>query len=109
MPKHPISGIKGSKPRLDQGPAEDARERFEANSLLDHAYKEKRNQILDLKYKREATALAFERDQLIEKKLALQQLSYLLIAMRQKLLSLPLKISNRFGNQEVPMGRWSSI
>jgi hypothetical protein len=101
MPKHPISGISGSKPRLDKSPQEEARERFEANSLLDRVYKERRNQILDLRYKREAMALALQRDQLVEKGLALKQLSFLLISMRQQLLALPLKIGSRFGNRPV--------
>ena len=33
----------------------------------------------------------------------MKQLSYFLIATRQKLLGLPLKIGNRFGDREVPI------
>ena len=56
-----------------------------------------------LKRMREEMLLAKERNQLIEKELALKQLSYCLIAMRQKLLALPLRIGNRFGDREVPI------
>jgi hypothetical protein len=42
-------------------------------------------------------------EKLIEKELAIKQLSYLIIAMRQKLLALPLNIGNRFGDREVPI------
>jgi hypothetical protein len=35
--------------------------------------------------------------------LAIKQLSYLVIAIRQRLLSLPLNIGNRFGDREVPI------
>jgi hypothetical protein len=52
---------------------------------------------------REEMLLAKERDDLIEKELALKQLSYFLIATRQKLLGLPLKIGNHFGDREVPI------
>ena len=54
-----------------------------------------------LKRMREEMLLAKERDQLILKELAIKQLSYLMITMRQKLLALPLSIGNRFGDREV--------
>jgi hypothetical protein len=38
-----------------------------------------------------------------ERELAITQLSYLMIVMRQKLLALPLNIGNHFGDREVPI------
>jgi hypothetical protein len=99
MPKHPVYGIKGSKPRLDKddNPAAGARERFETNSRLDQIYKERRNLALKLKIHKEALALGLARDQMIEKRLVLHQLSCMLVPMKQKLLAIPSKIGNRFG------------
>jgi len=59
--------------------------------------------MMRLKRMREEMLLAKERDQLIERELAIKQLSYLMIAMRQKLLALPFNIGNRFGDREVPI------
>ena len=56
-----------------------------------------------LKRMREEMLLAQARDELIEKALVERQLTYILVSMRQKLLALPLKIGNRFGNREAPM------
>ena len=92
-----------SKPRLHQDPQSAARDRFEINNRLDRAHKEKRNKLLDLKFERKAMELAYERDQLIEKKLAERRLSLLVIEMRQKLLALPRRIARRF-----KAGRWHS-
>jgi hypothetical protein len=66
-------------------------------------YLQERNEMMRLKRMREEMLLAKERDQLIEKELAIKQLSYLMIAMRQKLLALPLNIGNHFGDREVPI------
>jgi len=46
--------------------------------------------------------LAFERDQLIERALAIKQLSYLVISMRQKLLAIPAKLYLRLGSERFP-------
>jgi hypothetical protein len=62
----------------------------------------KRNKILDLKYKREAMNLALARDRLIEKRLVERQVSYLVIAMRQKLLAIPGKLWSRLGEERFP-------
>jgi len=62
----------------------------------------KRNQILDLKFKREAMNLAFDRDQLVEQELVLKQLTYLVISMRQKLLAIPAKLYSRLGPERFP-------
>jgi hypothetical protein len=100
MPRHPISGMKGSKPRTTDGDAQStARRNFELNSVLDRNYKRHRNRLLDLKTKHEALALARERNQLIERELVLHQPSYLLVSMRQKLLSLSPNIAARFGRE----------
>jgi hypothetical protein len=57
MPRHPISGMKGSKPRTTDGDAQStARRNFEFNSVLDRNYKRHRNRLLDLKTKHEALA-----------------------------------------------------
>src|SRR6516165_1690417 len=96
MPRHPIRGMAGSKPRLgDDDAPSDARKRFEENSRLDRIYKQKRNALLDLRHKREAMALGVEREQLISKELCIQQLSFLLVAARQKLLGMPRRIGER--------------
>ena len=66
-------------------------------------YLRERNQAMRLKRMREEMLLAKERDQLIEKELAIKQLSYLMISMRQKLLAFPLNIGNHFGDRPVPI------
>ena len=105
---HPTGGgVKGAKPkilpslkrkRLPKLPAtpeaEDLRE-------LSSIYLKERNLAMRLKRMREEMLLAKERDQLIQMELAIKQLSYLMITMRQKLLALPLSIGNRFGDREV--------
>ena len=60
------------------------------------------NQILDLKFKREAMKLATDRDQLIEQELVVRQLTYLMISMRQKLLAIPAKLYSRLGPERFP-------
>jgi hypothetical protein len=47
--------------------------------------------------------VALERDRLIEKELAIRQLSYLMITMRQKILTIPSSTGNRFGDRDVPI------
>jgi hypothetical protein len=77
----------------------------EGNDLQEQSsiYLRERNQAMRLKRMREEMLLARERDQLIERELVIKQLSYLVIATRQRLLSLPLNIGNRFGDREVPI------
>jgi hypothetical protein len=97
---HPLEGVKGAKKRLPKLPrAPEAIDLNEQSSI----YLQERNQMMRLKRMREEMLLAKERDQLIERELAIKQLSYLLIAMRQKLLALPLNIGNHFGDREVPI------
>ena len=97
---HPLEGVKGAKKRLPKLPrAPEAIDLQEQSSI----YLQERNQMMRLKRMREEMLLAKERNQLIEKELAIKQLSYLMIAMRQKLLALPLNIGNHFGHREVPI------
>jgi hypothetical protein len=97
---HPVEGVKGSKKRLPKlPPAPEAIDLQEQSSI----HLQERNQMMRLKRMREEMLLAKERNQLIEKELAIKQLSYLMIAMRQKLLALPLNIGNHFGDREVPI------
>ena len=97
---HPVEGVKAAKKRLPKLPrAPEAVDLDEQSSI----YLVERNQAMRLKRMREEKLLAKERDQLIEKELAIEQLSYLMITMRQKLLALPLNIGNRFGDREVPI------
>ena len=97
---HPVEEVKGSKKRLPKlARAPEAVDLDEQSSI----YLVERNQAMRLKRMREEMLLAKERNQLIERELAIKQLSYLMIAMRQKLLALPLNIGNRFGDREVPI------
>ena len=59
--------------------------------------------MMRLKRMREEMLLAKERDLLIEKGLAIKQLSYLMIVTRQRLLRLPLAIGQHFGDRDVPI------
>jgi hypothetical protein len=108
MPKHPQYGMKGSKPRPAKvepppdTPAETARKNFEANAELDRKYKILRNRGMDLKTKGIALELALKRETLIEKDLARNQLRYLLLGFRSKLLSLPQRVGARFGRHKEP-------
>ena len=98
--------MKGSKPRLsaepptepngDESHAEAARKRFEINQKLDREYKEYRNRKLKMELAYKEMQISVERDQLILKELAVKQLTYLLIPMRQQILSIPFKVGNRF-------------
>jgi hypothetical protein len=54
----------------------------ETSVALGEGYLRKRNQILDLKFKREAMNLALDSDQLVEKCLVDRQLTYLVISIR---------------------------
>src|SRR5215469_11949400 len=98
---HPLEGVKGAKKRLPKLPrAPEAIDLQEQSSI----YLRERNQAMRLKRMREEMLLAKERGQLIERELAIKQLSYLVIAIRQRLLSLPLNIGNRFGDRGADQG-----
>jgi hypothetical protein len=97
---HPVEGVKGAKKRLPKLPrAPEAIDLQEQSSI----YLQERNQMMRLKRMREEMLLAKERDQLIERGLAIKQLSYLAMVTRQKLLRLPLAIGQHFGDREVPI------
>ena len=94
---HPLEGVKGAKKRLPKLPrAPEAIDLQEQSSI----YLVERNEMMRLKRMREELLLAKERDQLIEKELAIKQLSYLMISMRQKLLAIAPKVGNRFGREK---------
>ena len=97
---HPLEGVKGAKKRLPKLPrAPQAIDLQEQSSI----YLRERNQAMRLKRMRKEMLLAKERGQLIERGLAIKQHSYLAIAMRQRLLALPLNIGNHFDDREVPI------
>ena len=97
---HPLEGVKGAKKRLPKLPrAPEAVDLQEQSSI----YLVERNQMMRLKRMREEMLLAKERDLLIEKGLAIKQLSYLMIVTRQRLLRLPLAIGQHFGDRDVPI------
>src|SRR6516164_8595896 len=98
----PVQGIKGSKPRLRR-PKLPRRPVTAESAKLGEEYLRKPIALLDLKYKREAMLLARDRAQLIERESVLHQLAYLMIPLRQKILGIPSKLCNRFGNREVPV------
>ena len=61
--REPVAGVKGAKgPRL-RLPKVPRQPETETSVALGEEYLRKRNQILDLKFKREAMSLAFARDQ----------------------------------------------
>jgi hypothetical protein len=98
----PIQGVKGSKPRL-RHPKLPRRPETARAAELGEEYLRKRHKLLDLKYKREAMLPARDRDQLIERGLVEHQLAYLMIPLRQKIMAIPSKIGNQFGDREVPV------
>ena len=101
--REPVAGVKGAKgPRWLRLPKVPRQPETETSVVLGEEYLRKRNQILDLKFKREAMNLAFVRDELIERELAIKQLSHLVISMRQKLLAIPAKLYSRLGPERFP-------
>ena len=94
----PLQGVKGVKPCLRQ-PKISRRPETPETVRLNEEYLTKRNKILDLKYKREAMNLALDRDRSIDKRLVERHLSYLAIAMRQKLLAISAKLYSCLGKE----------
>ena len=92
----PDQGIKGAKPRL-RVPKQPRQKETPTTAQLGEIYLKRRNMLMKLKINREAMVLGIARDQLIEKRLVLHQLSCMLVPMKQKLLAIPLKIGHRFG------------
>lgn len=89
--RHPIDGVAGSKPRVT-GPTE----RTTKVRALSEEYLRLRNDAQRAKNLREAMALAQARGELISKRLAIQQASFLMVSMRQKMLAVPRSWARRF-------------
>lgn len=88
MHGHPTLGVKNAKPRLSSKPGSRI-------GALSEEYLEIRNQQLRAKAFLAEMAAAVRRGELIEKRLVTTQASYLLTAMRQKILNLPQTYSRR--------------
>lgn len=88
MHGHPTLGVKNAKPRLSSKPGPRI-------GALSEEYLEIRNQQLRAKAFLAEMAAAVRRGELIEKRLVTTQASYLLTAMRQKILNLPQTYSRR--------------
>jgi hypothetical protein len=68
-------------------------------------YLKERNASMRLKRMREGMLLARERDELIERELVIRQLSFLMIEIRQKLLTLPQRIGARLRARDPELAR----
>jgi phage terminase Nu1 subunit (DNA packaging protein) len=64
--------------------------------VLDKLYVESKTRYVDTREKRSRLQLAKERGDLIEKRLAVHQLTFLFVAMRQKMLNAPLCWHRKF-------------
>jgi hypothetical protein len=90
MQREPTAGVKGVKPRLPRlKPAKEEIPR------LSREYLEIRNEQVRCKQQKAAMELAERRGQLIERRLVEFQASYLLIAMRQRMLAEPVALARR--------------
>jgi hypothetical protein len=100
--REPVAGVKGAKgPTRLREPKVPRQPETQTSVKLGEEYLRRRNRILAIKEKREAIELACVRDELIEKPLAIRQLTYVVIAARQRLLAIPSKCGNHFGDREV--------
>ena len=105
MPKHPLTGIVGSKPRAktespdatNLSTTEKARAHFEESRQADLTYKKLRNSLLRDKHKDYNLQMALRRNALIERELVLRQLAWILKNFQTKLLNLPHRIGAHFG------------
>ena len=70
--REPVAGVKGAKGLRLRLPKVPRQPETEISVALGEEYLRKRNQILDLKFKREAMNLALARDRLVEKRLLKQ-------------------------------------
>jgi hypothetical protein len=100
MLANPTTGVKGAglplkerRNRLRGPTTEVTREEI---SKLSAQYLRRRNHAIDLKSKAAEIELALKRGTLIEKRLVEMQATYLLIAMRQKLLNLGSSHAHKF-------------
>jgi hypothetical protein len=86
MRRHPHQGMPGSKPRLPRTNGKLSKAKFDK---LSEEYMLQRNAAIRTKNQREQMELAMARGELISKRLAVQQATFLTIAARQKLLAIP--------------------
>jgi hypothetical protein len=95
MPRHPVDGIKGGKPRTPglkkaESASRDTRKASKAEiSKLSKEYLEVRNRQMRAKAFMAETQANERRGELIKKEIVLLQAGYLLVAMRQRLRRLP--------------------
>jgi hypothetical protein len=92
--KQPIAGIAGLKPRAPKPEGYGKPSRGELHAL-DREYRIRRNEALELKNRRELILLAKARGELILRDLVEKQATYLLIAMRQRMLDVPRAYAGR--------------
>ena len=89
--RHPVDGIAGTKPRAS-GPTE----RTAKVRALSEEYLRLRNDAQRTKNFREVMAFAEARGELVSKRLATVQATFILGAMREKMLHAPAKWARRF-------------
>jgi hypothetical protein len=92
--KQPISGLKGIKPRPPKPHGNGKIDRQEAHAL-DVEYRKHRNQALRAKNDREQMRFAKDRGELIEKRIASLQASFLLGNFKQRVLQEPSSLARR--------------
>ena len=88
MHGHPTLGVKNAKPRLSSRPDQKI-------GKLSEEYLGIRNRQMDLKAKKAAMELAVQRGEVVSKALVERQAAYLLVALRQRILSIPQTYSRR--------------
>ena len=89
--RHPVDGVAGSKPRVSAPTERTAKVR-----TLSEEYLRLRNDAQRTKNFREAMALAEARGELVSKRLAIQQASFLMVSMRERMRHAPAKWARRF-------------
>jgi hypothetical protein len=97
MHTHPTKGVIGSRPRSERKNDLPNRQSEEVQKLSKR-YLRIRNEQMSLKAQQAAMLLAKARDELVLKSLVERQASFLLVALRQKILSMPLTYSQRLLN-----------
>jgi hypothetical protein len=93
MPRHPIDGIAGSKPRPPSAEPDGEPTDKEEVARLGREYLEIRNRNQLAKTQSMEMQLAKQRGELVERRLVECQAAYLLIVMRQRLLALPAAVA----------------
>jgi hypothetical protein len=93
MHQHPTRGVIGSRPKNDL-----PNRQSEEVQKLSKRYLRITNQQMSLKAQQAAMLLARAREELIAKGLVCRQASFLLVALRQKILALPDNLCRRIVN-----------